>query len=325
MQEDRFENIDVIRGICIVYMILGHVDLGTSFDHYIHAFHMPIFFILSGLFFKRKKMFSIKKIIKNTKKYLIPYLFFSIFFFLVSFFTGMEYIGFRESLKSYFTTNDNFVPIAGALWFLTAFYFCQIFISILDKIDNEVIFYLMSFLIFLIGIYVNNIFNFRLWLSISSSFVGVGLVCLGYIIRKYNFFEKFQFTNNIFLVLFLFVINMLLILKTGYVNMRTSIFPNLYLFLFNLIISFIVYLNLSNLIVKYQVLKCLKALFIWFGKYSMIFLCLNQYIVKSIKLYISFSTRFMQNCIVSVISLLILFILSILIAKTKIKKIFGYV
>ena len=50
----RIEYIDIVRGICILYMIAGHIDFRcVAFDHYIHAFHMPLFFLFSGFFFKK--------------------------------------------------------------------------------------------------------------------------------------------------------------------------------------------------------------------------------------------------------------------------------
>mgnify|MGYP007030225338 CR=1 FL=1 len=33
-------------------MIMGHVGFGGHFDKWIHAFHMPMFFFVSGMFFR---------------------------------------------------------------------------------------------------------------------------------------------------------------------------------------------------------------------------------------------------------------------------------
>lgn len=41
------EHIDIIRGIGILLMIMGHIDFGENFDIYIHAFHMPVFYVIS--------------------------------------------------------------------------------------------------------------------------------------------------------------------------------------------------------------------------------------------------------------------------------------
>ena len=47
----RNDSIDIFRCFGILLMILWHIGFGDLFDHYIHAFHMPMFFVVSGMFF----------------------------------------------------------------------------------------------------------------------------------------------------------------------------------------------------------------------------------------------------------------------------------
>lgn len=44
----RLEYIDILKGIGIILMIMGHIGFGGIFDFYIHAFNMPLFFFVSG-------------------------------------------------------------------------------------------------------------------------------------------------------------------------------------------------------------------------------------------------------------------------------------
>lgn len=77
----RIEYIDLAKGFCIILVVLEHVarplvgqDTSTSvFLNICGTFRMPLYFILSGIFFKDYsfKVFSIKKI----NNLLIPYLF----------------------------------------------------------------------------------------------------------------------------------------------------------------------------------------------------------------------------------------------------------
>ena len=55
----RIEYIDLFRGIGILLMIMGHIEFAPRFDHFIHAFHMPMFFFVSGYFFNGKKLLFI--------------------------------------------------------------------------------------------------------------------------------------------------------------------------------------------------------------------------------------------------------------------------
>ena len=69
--KQRISWIDVTKGIAIYLVILGHSLIGLKVNDYIFAFHMPLFFIASGLLFREK---SIKKTIAgNFKKPLVPY------------------------------------------------------------------------------------------------------------------------------------------------------------------------------------------------------------------------------------------------------------
>jgi acyltransferase len=46
--------IDIAKGITILLVIVGHTLIGYKVNDYIYAFHMPLFFICSGLLFKPK-------------------------------------------------------------------------------------------------------------------------------------------------------------------------------------------------------------------------------------------------------------------------------
>ena len=60
MQQKRIESIDIIRGIAILLMMVGHIaGIPIYVDKYIHMFHMPIWFFISGWFYKRRNKLSI--------------------------------------------------------------------------------------------------------------------------------------------------------------------------------------------------------------------------------------------------------------------------
>lgn len=43
-QTERIDYLDIARCIGIILMIMGHVGFSKRFDHFIHAFNMPMFF-----------------------------------------------------------------------------------------------------------------------------------------------------------------------------------------------------------------------------------------------------------------------------------------
>lgn len=56
-------------------MIMGHIGFGYGFDFFIHAFHMPMFFFVSGYVFRERRgsMFDLLK--TKVQTLLIPYFF----------------------------------------------------------------------------------------------------------------------------------------------------------------------------------------------------------------------------------------------------------
>ena len=54
--KDRLDYVDLFRGIGILLMIMGHVGFGAHFDKFIYAFHVPMFFVISGFLYSDKQI-----------------------------------------------------------------------------------------------------------------------------------------------------------------------------------------------------------------------------------------------------------------------------
>ena len=85
MPAKRIEFIDLAKGLCISLVLLYHIhDFETNIERTLLFFRMPLYYFLSGIFFKDYSGFldfSVKKI----NKLVIPYL----FFFLAGYMAGM--------------------------------------------------------------------------------------------------------------------------------------------------------------------------------------------------------------------------------------------
>lgn len=333
----RIDYIDVLRGIGILYMVFGHIKYYPRYDHYIHAFHMPLFFFVSGLFFRRDTKISLKEEVKKiSRQLLLPYFVCATFFYIYAFITGVGIAQSRlNTLLLIVTVNNNGIPNGGALWFLTCLYFSQIILFILSKIiKKDTTFGLSCLLIMLFGIYFKRIINIDLWWSIHISFVGVGLMYLGYLANKYKLLQKFINTNILYTTL-IFIIHYFSIMNTGYVNMRTSSYPNVLVFLFNFALSMIFYLNLSKIILKYNIFNRVNKVLKYIGNNSIIFLCFNQFIIylcylfferlgiTNIILNILHINEIIYSGIIYIIAILILYGLTKLTMQSRLKYLFG--
>lgn len=73
----RIEAIDLVKGIGILCIVFGHVFPMTMFTQWLFAFHVPLFFLVSGFTYRfdsNKKRFFGKKL----RRLMVPYLCFSI-------------------------------------------------------------------------------------------------------------------------------------------------------------------------------------------------------------------------------------------------------
>ena len=331
----RIDYIDVLRGIGIIYMILGHINFGMSFDHYIHAFHMPLFFFVTGFFFNRKQLSFFPFLKKITKQLICPYLIWGMFFLIFASTTKIGlYTSVSTAIINLITTNNSGLPIAGALWYLTCFYFSQLILYFLNKyLKKEILFGLASMLIFALGILLHN-FNITLWWSIVISFVAVGLIYFGYLIKKTKLVERFTNTNIIY-TLSLFVLNYFFIMHTGYVNMRTGSYPNLIMFFFNLLLAIVVYINISKILLHIKPLTFVTTKIKYIGENSIVSLCLNQFVIVlcnyifnyfHISSYITNTLGvpiLVYNLFLSMIVISILYLLTRLFMSTKLRILFG--
>lgn len=115
--QKRVEYVDLYRGIGIILMIMAHIGFGRMFDHYIHAFHMPMFFFVSGYFFKLDSAIIFFK--QKIKTLFIPYFFYTFFIYW-----GWKVLfgNLEDSFARTLLYMNSTKFVAAALWFLTALF-----------------------------------------------------------------------------------------------------------------------------------------------------------------------------------------------------------
>lgn len=149
MNSNRIEFIDLAKGICILLVVVGHVGVNIAIPG-LESVRMPLYFILSGLFFKSYggvKNFLIKKI----NKILIPFLFFYLLgysvFYVVNWIKPSLIVGAASSIFDMFTQRQYF---NGPIWFLLALFWTNImFCVIYECLSKE---WLRAIAVLLIGV-----------------------------------------------------------------------------------------------------------------------------------------------------------------------------
>lgn len=79
MSTKRDSTLDIIKGIGILLVVLGHVSENEFISGFIYNFHMPLFFILSGyIYVKFSKKDIVNFSVNRIKRLMLPYFFWGI-------------------------------------------------------------------------------------------------------------------------------------------------------------------------------------------------------------------------------------------------------
>lgn len=156
----RITEIDVIKGIGIILMVVGHS--GSPITKWIYLFHMAVFFVASGFCWNEIHATSILNVGNYIKKKIcslyIPYVMVNaVYIFLNNFFVKIgiysnvselsggiqliDYIGIKDTIveliKTIFFLSGNHVQLAGAFWFIRCLFVVNILHCIVAFIGKK--------------------------------------------------------------------------------------------------------------------------------------------------------------------------------------------
>ena len=280
--KERNLTFDIARGVGIILMIMNHSLLSTDIGIYnwVNSFYMPMFFIISGYFFKVGVPWR-RFLVDKSKRLLVPYLLWSLFHLVVWLLMGKAGIELRmtkqQAILGVFWNNNVYFPIAGALWFLTALFGALIIGKFL--IEKKLIW--LSLIIMVVGLYINPFLPF----SFDATLIGQAFVVSGYLLKR--FLERKEWVKRNVLYLFIGLLGVLITVAlakiNGSVNMREctyGCFP--FLFAVTGVFGSLGVLCLAKFIYGYNdklIVKNINACFAYVGKASMCYLCLNQLLI----------------------------------------------
>lgn len=185
----RVQYIDISKGIAIYLVVLGHICLNTDYSRYIYAFHIPLFFFISGIFCKPDKYPTFIDFVRSKAKLLlIPYASLYALSYLYKIvvenpsgipFNWKPIIGFF-----YATDNGNLYP-NGALWFLPALFVTEILFYGIHKVaKNRSQLLGLLFLFAIVGFFLGEYRIHRLPFSLNTAFMAVFFLGFGYQLKE---------------------------------------------------------------------------------------------------------------------------------------------
>lgn len=139
MSQNRDITFDMMKGIGIILVIIGHLAHGFGWlVPAIYTFHMPLFFILSGYFYKEKKITELLH--RDFRSLLVPYLLVTATTIIYGILVGAWQHAPEKTwywINSFLYAGINNSGI-GPLWFLLAMFWCKLLYNLLYKIVKQI-------------------------------------------------------------------------------------------------------------------------------------------------------------------------------------------
>ena len=266
----RLDYLDYAKGFGIILVVLGHIyDISNPIKIWLYSFHMPLFFIISGLLIRytninERDMNGI--IVSKFKSLIIPYIFFE----LVAIFIWMCQNEFTLSALRWNVVDSILMYCkAGTTWFLFALFVSEIiFILLLKYIKSNKMSTLITVILFLIPLIVKTE-NHNI-LVLFRCFIANGFLYVGYDGYDLLINRDIKFIN----IILLFFINIILSYFNGLVDLWSLQFRNIFLYT---ICSILGSLSIIYLFKKLKQSRVLKYL----GRNSLVIMGTHQILMSN--------------------------------------------
>ena len=279
---NRIVWLDQLKGFGIILMVYGHNF--PALEEYIYSFHMPLFFIIAGIFHPKK--INIPTIKKRFRQILLPYFLWSFILFGFWLFIGRK---FGESVHLDLSITKNFIGIFFAqgdinfmnwgipMWFLPTIFLTFLLFGLILKIKNTILQYSVLVMSIVLGFLIANFCRVYLFWSLDVALVSLFFYSFGFYAKD---FIKSNNNKGVLSLLILGVIHVavsLFLLQK--IDMYRSTYGNEILFLLNSLVGFLFW---GSLFKNFLPLKFL----VFFGKNTIPVLALQARALSFIKLFL---------------------------------------
>lgn len=295
-KKERLKEIDIIRGVTIFLVVLGHSGMSDGIlAEILKDFRMPLFFMVSGYLFSNSKYMNnmISLVDDKFRTLIIPYISFGIL--AAVFWNTIQFIGGREmlwikSLAGLLYGNGNWIIGNDPIWFLVCLFIAFIIFNIVLQLTKErsPVCKVISFL--LIG-FIGYFTSQFIWLPMSFdiALTAVLFMFVGNLLKTKGVLLNHRMLRN------LTVISIALFILAVFFNipldMNNRVYGNFFWFYLGGITGSIVMLFIAKYILSKSNFVC--SVFSAMGKESIVILglhyCIGIYIVNLLEKIINIS------------------------------------
>lgn len=139
-QSRRLAWIDILKGIGIILVVIGHVYSNKLIYDWLYSFHMPLFFLAAGWVYRRKEAVSDLK--RRIQTIVIPYFSFGLIVLLYWQLVERRFrssdMSFMDSFLGLISGQYDYLDFNVHLWFLPCFFITVVLFNILVNIENKI-------------------------------------------------------------------------------------------------------------------------------------------------------------------------------------------
>lgn len=256
VQLKRIGYIDAAKGLGIILIVLGHSQLPQIIIDWIFSFHVPLFFIISGFFMRKKSI--IDEVKSGGKSLLLP-------FFIVCLLYGLKDIYYLPEIhyNSISVFINRLLQLSGygiiGMWFLPALFLCRIYYQLLATL-NRYIQLCGALLLFSFAIFINVTYN-----EFIISYVVNSLASLIFLLVGKSFWDSGILNYRISINGKVLSVLVLLLGFIFPIDMFTCTFP---LYVFSIV---------TSALLSYLIIKMLRGMDSYNGYRGVLFSALEFY------------------------------------------------
>lgn len=258
MRAERLSWLDVLKGIGIILVAIGHIYSNRTVFNWLYSFHMPLFFFAAGWVYKEKNFFTDIK--RRSQTIVVPYFSFGLLVLLYWQVIERRFrdsdMSFMDSLFGLFSGCYDNLDFNIHLWFLPCFFVTVVLFNILVNLGGKKIACIVSALMSVIYIVLPMP---ELSWGINRVFKYIGFYVVGVLLaeRKTKIVDRKIGAGVVALVLL--IVNFFL----SYHNLTTGI-----MWFVTALIGVTAMILISQVINENRVLQ-------YFGRISLIVLCIH--------------------------------------------------
>ncbi len=295
IDEKRDTALDVAKGIGIIFIVLSHAtEDGQAVRNFLFAFHVPLFFILSGYFFKP----DIRRILKRGRIWALVYLLLSLLDVAVLYVFNPALLTMDVLVKGLLCM-DNQMIFNSPKWFLLVLFEVQIINCLFLKAGKRI--RTLCVPLFLIaGFFCRR----KLIFGITICIVATVFFYMGYVLHDKEILSRYvasrKKTVHVAAAVICFVLTYILSQWNGMVSMQNLQYGYYIVFLINALVG-----SAATILLGYALRE--SKLLAYYGKNTLIIFLTHYYIVRGIGITIlpDLYTKLWGQLIITAVTMLV--------------------